>query len=218
MTPGALRYALGVAALLARAPALSPRPRTLRNSLAPLNSWFRRGGGGGDGDGDGDGNGDGDGDAPTPGALPEGVIEVSLARPLGLTAQEVSGGAVIVRTSRGGAKDAGVRVGDEIVGISAVFGDGVWDVAGAGLDRVEGLIRSRAEDVVTVRLRRGPGAAAAASGGEEAEEDVDTATFRAIFDAYDAAGGGEADDDADEGANEGVAARVAALLREPAPE
>ena len=65
------------------------------------------------------------------------------------------------------------------IGASAVFGAGVWRCEGAGLDRVEGLIRAR-EGSVRLRLRRGAGEPAAASDGLD-EEDVDAGTFSAIF-------------------------------------
>ena len=51
------------------------------------------------------------------------------------------------------------------------------------MDRVESLIRNREGDSVTLRLERGPLRGAARSEYDEYEdEDVDTYTFREIFD------------------------------------
>lgn len=114
--------------------------------------------------------------------LADDELEVELTRPLGVTVQEGANGRVLVQGCRAGgcAAAAGVAPGDEIIGVSAVFGAGVWRCEGAGLDRVEGLIRAR-EGSVTLRLRRGAGEPAAASDGLD-EEDVDAGTFSAIFD------------------------------------
>eukprot|EP00629_Pelagomonadales_sp_RCC1024_P013193 CAMPEP_0119293374 /NCGR_PEP_ID=MMETSP1329-20130426/45953_1 /TAXON_ID=114041 /ORGANISM="Genus nov. species nov., Strain RCC1024" /LENGTH=192 /DNA_ID=CAMNT_0007294243 /DNA_START=87 /DNA_END=661 /DNA_ORIENTATION=+ len=114
------------------------------------------------------------------------AFEVVLTKPLGVTVQEVRG-AVVVQTCRpGGAADAaGVQPGDAIVGVSAIFGDGVWDTTTAGLDRVEALIRSRDGEDITLRLQRGGGSAPARPAADDDEyftDDVDTATFRGIFD------------------------------------
>ena len=113
--------------------------------------------------------------------LADDELEVELTRPLGVTVQEGANGRVLVQGCRAGgcAAAAGVAPGDEIIGVSAVFGAGVWRCEGAGLDRVEGLIRAR-EGSVTLRLRRGAGEPAAASDGLD-EEDVDAGTFSAIF-------------------------------------
>lgn len=131
--------------------------------------------------------------------LADGEVEVELARPLGVTVQEGPGGRVLVQGCRAGgrAEAAGVAAGDEIIGVSAVFGADVWGCEGAGLDRVEGLIRAR-EGSVTLRLRRGDGAPAAAADGL-GEEDVDAYAFRAIFDDDpDAFDGPSPDGDADD--------------------
>ena len=106
-----------------------------------------------------------------------------------MTVQEGANGRVLVQGCRAGgcAAAAGVAPGDEIIGVSAVFGAGVWRCEGAGLDRVEGLIRAR-EGSVRLRLRRGAGEPAAASDGLD-EEDVDAGTFSAIFDEPSAADG-----------------------------
>lgn len=126
------------------------------------------------------------------------VVEVELARPLGVTVQEVRG-AVVVQSCAPRAAAAGVAPGDEIVGVSAVFGDKVWDTRAAGLDRVEALIRNREGDAVTLRLSRGGRRGAPADAGDDfADDDVDTATFRGIF-ADEAAGGGGGDDGDDAG-------------------
>lgn len=61
-------------------------------------------------------------------------IEVVLHRPLGVTVQEVSG-AVVIQSCQSQAQEAGVKPGDEIVGVSAIFGDDVWSTRGAGLDQ-----------------------------------------------------------------------------------
>ena len=121
--------------------------------------------------------------------LADDELEVELTRPLGVTVQEGANGRVLVQGCRAGgcAAVAGVAPGDEIIGVSAVFGAGVWRCEGAGLDRVEGLIRAR-EGSVTLRLRRGAGEPAAASDGLD-EEDVDADTFSAIFDEPSAADG-----------------------------
>lgn len=121
--------------------------------------------------------------------LADDELEVELTRPLGVTVQEGANGRVLVQGCRAGgcAAAAGVAPGDEIIGVSAVFGAGVWRCEGAGLDRVEGLIRAR-EGSVTLRLRRGAGEPAAASDGLD-EEDVDAGTFSAIFDEPSAADG-----------------------------
>ena len=115
------------------------------------------------------------------------VVEVSLSRPLGITVQEVKG-AVVIQSCQPQATEAGVQPGDEIVGVSAVFGDTVWDTRGQGLDRVEGLIRSREADAVTLRLERGGGDADGEAWEEDAsyyyDDDVDTATIKSIFDEY----------------------------------
>ena len=113
--------------------------------------------------------------------LADDELEVELTRPLGVTVQEGANGRVLVQGCRAGgcAAAAGVAPGDEIIGVSAVFGAGVWRCEGAGLDRVEGLIRAR-EGSVRLRLRRGAGEPAAASDGLD-EEDVDAGTFSAIF-------------------------------------
>ena len=121
--------------------------------------------------------------------LADDELEVELTRPLGVTVQEGANGRVLVQGCRAGgcAAAAGVAPGDEIIGVSAVFGAGVWRCEGAGLDRVEGLIRAR-EGSVRLRLRRGAGEPAAASDGLD-EEDVDAGTFSAIFDEPSAADG-----------------------------
>ena len=76
--------------------------------------------------------------------LADDELEVELTRPLGVTVQEGANGRVLVQGCRAGgcAAAAGVAPGDEIIGVSAVFGAGVWRCEGAGLDRVEGLILS----------------------------------------------------------------------------
>ena len=114
--------------------------------------------------------------------LADDELEVELTRPFAPSCTVTPSGRVLVQGCRAGgcAAAAGVAPGDEIIGVSAVFGAGVWRCEGAGLDRVEGLIRAR-EGSVTLRLRRGAGEPAAASDGLD-EEDVDAGTFSAIFD------------------------------------
>ena len=114
--------------------------------------------------------------------LADDELEGELTRPLGVTVQEGANGRVLVQGCRAGgcAAAAGVAPGDEIIGVSAVFGAGVWRCEGAGLARVEGLIRAR-EGSVSRRRRRGAGEPAAASDGLD-EEDVDAGTFSDIFD------------------------------------
>jgi len=114
--------------------------------------------------------------------LADDEFEVELERPLGVTVQEGANGRVFVQGCRAGgrAQEAGVAPGDEIIGVSAIFGDAIWGCEGAGLDRVEGLIRSRQESV-TLRLRHGTGETEASTDMFD-EEDVDTYIFNSIFD------------------------------------
>ena len=80
------------------------------------------------------------------------VVEVELARPLGLTVQEVRG-AVVVQSCAPRAAAAGVAPGDEIVGVSAVFGDKVWDTRGA---RARRRRPTPPRDRARAQARRGP--------------------------------------------------------------
>ena len=46
------------------------------------------------------------------------------------------GRVIVTRLVEGGhAADAGAAVGDEIVGVNAMFGDNVWRVEGDGIER-----------------------------------------------------------------------------------
>ena len=114
---------------------------------------------------------------------PCSLLEVELSRPLGVTVQEATDGAVFVTASRGGALEAGVAVGDVVVAVSAVFGDDLWEVRNAGVERVRGLIRSRSGDTVRLRLERGYEYHLVVE--EEVEEDfqgdIDSETMKAIF-------------------------------------
>ena len=68
------------------------------------------------------------------------------------------GRVIVTRLVEGGhAADAGVAVGDEIVGVNAMFGDNVWRVEGDGIERVQDLIRACEKDAVTIQLRRSEG-------------------------------------------------------------
>ncbi|KAJ1459171.1 hypothetical protein M885DRAFT_511642 [Pelagophyceae sp. CCMP2097] len=116
-------------------------------------------------------------------AVADGAFDVSLTRPLGITVREAVDGAVFVTASRNGAKLAGIVVGDVVVGVSAVFGDDIWDVRGKGIDRVESLIRSRSGAVVSLRLERGSLYHVAARDNDDDETfDIDEYTIRGIFD------------------------------------
>jgi hypothetical protein len=98
-----------------------------------------------------------------PAQLPEDEYRVALARPLGMSVEEMMtedrvGRVIVTRLVEGGhAADAGVAVGDEIVGVNAMFGDNVWRVEGDGIERVQDLIRACEKDAVTIQLRRSEG-------------------------------------------------------------
>ena len=101
-----------------------------------------------------------------------------------MTVQEAGDGAVYVMASRGNAKEAGVQVGDVVVAVSAIFGDELWDVMHQGVDRVQGLIRSRAGDSVTLKLARGYEYHSEMNPESEDDlylEDMDTLTMKDIF-------------------------------------
>lgn len=111
------------------------------------------------------------------------VVEIELERPLGITVQEASDGAVFVLSARDHALEKGVKVGDVVVGVSGIFGDDVWSTREAGVTRVQSLIRSRDSDRVTLRLERGHDYHLTHQEQLEAEfsEEMDTATMKDIF-------------------------------------
>ena len=68
--------------------------------------------------------------------LADDELEVELTRPLGVTVQEGANGRVLVQGCRAAAARRPPKPpGDEVIGVSAVFGAGVWRCEGAGLGR-----------------------------------------------------------------------------------
>lgn len=83
---------------------------------------------------------------------------VNLTKPLGIAVEEaIDGSGMVYIVERGEkAAEAGVEVGDVIVGCSFIFDDFfLVNVTGKGVEKVESLIRSRGPDYVCLRLRKG---------------------------------------------------------------
>jgi hypothetical protein len=80
---------------------------------------------------------------------------LSISHPLHPSIQHPPGMVYVVE--RGDkAAEAGVEVGDVIVGCSFIFDDlFLANVTGKGVEKVESLIRSRGPDYVCIRLRKG---------------------------------------------------------------
>ena len=83
---------------------------------------------------------------------------MNLTKPLGIAVEEAIDGSGMVYIVEMGEKaaEAGVEVGDVIVGCSFIFDDFfLVNVTGKGVEKVESLIRSRGPDYVCLRLRKG---------------------------------------------------------------
>lgn len=83
---------------------------------------------------------------------------VNVTKPLGIAVEEAADGSGMVYVVERGDKagEAGVEVGDVIVGCSFIFDDlFLVNVTGKGVEKVESLIRSRSPDYVCLRLRKG---------------------------------------------------------------
>lgn len=83
---------------------------------------------------------------------------MNVTKPLGIAVEEAADGSGMVYVVERGDKaaEAGVEVGDVIVGCSFIFDDlFLVNVTGRGVEKVESLIRSRSPDYVCLRLRKG---------------------------------------------------------------
>lgn len=83
---------------------------------------------------------------------------VNITKPLGIAVEEAADGSGMVYIADVGekAEEAGLEVGDVIIGCSFIFDDSyLVNVTGKGVERVESLIRSRGPDYVCLRLRKG---------------------------------------------------------------
>lgn len=83
---------------------------------------------------------------------------MNVTKPLGIAVEEAADGSGMVYVVERGDKaaEAGVEVGDVIVGCSFIFDDlFLVNVTGKGVEKVESLIRSRSPDYVCLRLRKG---------------------------------------------------------------
>ncbi|CAM9859970.1 unnamed protein product [Chrysoparadoxa australica] len=91
--------------------------------------------------------------------LAEGLTEhvASLSKPLGITIEEApdDSGLVYVIAANEKAQLAGLQAGDVVTGVSAVFGDLIWDVRGKSLQQIRSLVRSRDEELTQIRVERG---------------------------------------------------------------
>lgn len=113
---------------------------------------------------------------PAPG-LQEGEFDVRLARPLGISIKKaVDSRRVFVTSVKGHAEAAGVRVGDELVGVASVFGDAVWALPATGnvIAGVKDHIKLCEADTVPLRFMKGEGALPSNAGLEgDGEGDFD---------------------------------------------
>lgn len=83
---------------------------------------------------------------------------MNITKPLGLVVEESVDGACMAYVAEAGekAQSLGVEVGDVVLAVSFVFGDDfLKNVAGKGVEAVQSLIKSRDEDYVLLRLRKG---------------------------------------------------------------
>lgn len=83
---------------------------------------------------------------------------VNITKPLGVVVEESADEERMAYVVEVGEKAAGlgVEVGDVVVAVSFVFGDDfLRDVEGKGVEAVQSLIKSREEDYVLLRLRKG---------------------------------------------------------------
>jgi len=90
--------------------------------------------------------------------VPRQEYVVNVTKPLGIAVEESVDGSRNVYVAEVGekAEELGVEVGDVVVAVSFVFGDDfLKDTEGKGVDVVQSLIKSREEDYVLLRLRKG---------------------------------------------------------------
>jgi len=103
-----------------------------------------------------------------------------MTKPLGISIEETisDDNKIMVYIPEVGEKalEAGVKPGDVIVGISAIFGDAIWPMKGQTAEKITSMVRSRDGNSLKLKLERGHGFDLETMLAKQEQEEADLAS------------------------------------------